>query len=138
MAIESTYCTLAEVDTYAADNGRPNWSPLSDTLKTRAIVDATKDIERYHKQYNSDGTLYLAGEENLNKACIIQAIYIGTHQSYRDIAEKIKTVSDGSYNAGGISVSKGADHRQLDPDVRLFVDRALQNQGIRTNAFFRA
>ncbi len=141
MAVEETYSTVAEVDTYATDNGRTSWSGLSDDAKLRAIVDATKDIEVYHQQINFDDTLWLSSstdpEENLVKANNIQAIYIGENQQYRDLSKRISAIADGSYNAGGISVRGGAK-RIIDPDAKLLIDRTLRRWGVRKNAFFRA
>lgn len=137
MAIETTYCSIAEVDSFAVDNGRPEWSSLSDTVKTKSIVDATRDIEKYHKQFSSNGDLWDETDTNLNKGCIYQSLYVGRIRSHRDVAEKIDGISSGSYNAGGLVVRGGAP-RRLDPDALLFVDRYLTINGYRQNAFFRA
>lgn len=138
MAVEATYCTIAEVDTFVNDNGRGSeWLPFTDAQKKQAVLESTRDIEMYHRQWNIDDTLWLPDEENFEKACVLQSLYVINHQSFRDISNRINATADGRYSAGGVSVSGGAK-RILEPPAKLLVQRTLQRWGVRQNAFYRA
>jgi hypothetical protein len=133
VAVEETYATIAQIDTYATDNGYDFWLTKTSSEKTRANVEATKQISRYHRQeiqpgasfeFTGGSELWLATNEDLIKANIIQAIYIVDVRPSRDVAKQINEIATGSYNDGNVSVAAAAGQR-LDPDAKYLVDKAL-------------
>ena len=138
MATAETYNTIADVDTFADDNGFVEWRSLPLATKKRALVEATKDIERYHKQANLDNTLWQPDESELETAANYQAVYVAKHLSLRDLSDRITHIGGGgSFNDKNLSVN-GTSHRPLDPNAKLWVDRLLLRFGIRSNSFHRA
>ena len=75
MAVQSTYATVVQIDTFAVENGRPEWAALSDDEKVRSNVEATQDIVMAHKQVPVNGTLFEVTDQRLIDANVIQAIY---------------------------------------------------------------
>ncbi len=138
MAAEATYATVAEVDTFAADNGKTQWAGIDSDLKLSYVLDATNDIVAYHKQLNIDGTLWV-GEDPLTatllkKSCYYQALYVAKIAPQRDVADKIRTIGD-NYKDRNLSV-ENAGSRELNPTAQRFASDANTLEGINRSASY--
>lgn len=140
--MESTYCTVAEVNTYAAANGELHCSNLdsqsipdgvnteiaysANAIQIRCIVQACRDIVRHHQQRWADGALWLPDDDQLKKANIIQAIYLARVLPMRDSADTIGALTGGAYSDGILSID-GVSGPSLCLDARDLVDVALRD-----------
>lgn len=93
-------------------------------LQTRCVVQAAKDVIRYHKQMWADSALWLDTNDDLQKANIIQAIHLARVLPMRDTAANIGEITGGSYNDGALSI-EGAASPSLHPDARFLIDKVL-------------
>ena len=93
--------------------------------QTRCVVKATKDIVRYHKQINSDSTLWLSTNTDLNKAAILQSIHLARVLDMRDRATLIKEVTSTEFDDGDIVIQNPAGPT-LDADARFLVDKVIR------------
>ncbi|HNE20650.1 MAG TPA: hypothetical protein PLF85_13070 [Turneriella sp.] len=88
-----------------ADNDVVNIQATEATaFQIRCVVQACRDIVRYHAQRWSDGTLWLETDALLKKANIIQALYLARVFQMRDSAENISALTGGSYSDGVVSI----------------------------------
>ncbi len=133
MAAETTYASVAEIDTFAIDNGKTHWSSLTNDQKLSYALDATNDLVAYHKQLNDDGTLWTGDDtltpDLLKKACIYQALYIAKIKPARDVADKIRTIGD-NYKDSNVQVENPGDPNELDGAARRFVTAAIDVEGV--------
>jgi hypothetical protein len=137
MALETTYCTVAQVSTWATDNGRESWATTSNEERIRAIVDATFDIENYHKQLrDASDNLWAFEEADMITASIIHSIDLAERQQYYDVATKVKSVAQSNYQAGGLSVET-AGKRFLSNHVKFLVKRVMSNYGVDSDIMYR-
>lgn len=99
-------------------------SSQSTDEQTRAVVKATKDIVRYHKQLNPDGTLWNPTSTDLNKAAIIQSIYLAKVMAMRDRAAVLKEMTTTSFDDGDV-VIENITGPQIDPDAKFLIDKCI-------------
>lgn len=93
--------------------------------QTRAVVKATKDIVRYHKQLNPDGSLWFPTNDDLNKAAILQSIHIAKIIGMRDRATALREMTSTSFDDGDV-VIENINSPQLDPDAKFLVDKCVR------------
>lgn len=93
--------------------------------QTRCVVKATKDIVRYHKQINSDSTLWLSTNTDLNKAAILQSIHLARVLDMRDRATLVKEITATEFDDGDI-VIQNPSGPTLDADSRFLVDKVIR------------
>ena len=93
--------------------------------QTRCVVKATKDIVRYHKQINSDSTLWLSTNTDLNKASILQSIHLARVLDMRDRAAVVKEITATEFDDGDIVIQNPAGPT-LDADARFLVDKVIR------------
>lgn len=116
------YPVLAES---VADNDAITFSTSQATdEQTRCVVKATKDIVRYHKQLNQDGSLWLPTNTDLIKAAKLQAIHLSKILSMRDRAQIIKELTPGSFSDGNISI-ENAGAPSIDPDAKFLIEKCM-------------
>ena len=90
--------------------------------QTRCVVKATKDIVRYHKQLNQDGSLWLPTNADLNKAAILQSIHLMKVMDMRDRAKVIGELTRTSFDDGEI-VIQNISNPTLDEDAKYLIDK---------------
>lgn len=96
----------------------------SGMAKTRLAVLASKEISRYIGVINQDGTLFYPDNTDLNKAAIIQSIFLSKVQGMRDSSQRIGQYSASTYSDGVISIS-GVGKPTLDNDAKFLVDKFM-------------
>lgn len=103
--------------------------------QTRAVVKATKDIVRYHKQLNPDGSLWNPTSDDLNKAAILQSIYLAKVMGMRDRATVLKEMTSTSFDDGEI-VIQNINGPQIDPDAEFLIKKCMNEnwEWIESNA----
>lgn len=129
------YPTLAES---ASDNDAITFTTSTSTdEQTRCVVKATKDIVRYHKQLNQDGSLWLPTNADLNKAAILQSIHLLKVMDMRDRAKVIGELTRTSFDDGEI-VIQNISNPTLDEDAKYLIDkvRGEYREEIRMNDEF--
>jgi len=108
-----------------ADNDGITILSTSATMaQKRLLVQAVKDIIRYHKQMYPDSSLWLPDNADLKKANKIQAIHLSKVMDMRDRATEIGELTGGSFSDGSISI-EGVTTSTLHPDARFLIDKVL-------------
>lgn len=129
------YPTLQEA---ASDNDAITFTTATATdEQTRCVVKATKDIVRYHKQLNQDGSLWLPTNADLNKAAILQSIHLMRVIDMQDRAKMIGELTRTSFDDGEIVV-QNISGPSLDADAKYLIDkvRGEYSEEIRINDEF--
>ena len=131
------YASVADIDSFATANGFNVWLSLSTDDKNRAALLATLDVIAYHGQPNDDtDTPFLVTDPDLQRAAVLQALFVGQNLANLDTADAIRSISAGSYADGALSVSS-AGKRRLIHEARLYVDEVMRYYGLAGGTFAR-
>lgn len=114
--------TLAES---VADNDALTFNRTSASLtQTRCVVTATKEIVKYIGILDTDGGLFQSTDSNLNKAAILQSIYLSKVIQMRDSAERISAYAADEYSDRVVSIKGTAKHK-IDDMAKFYIDKFI-------------
>ncbi len=93
--------------------------------QTRCVVKATKDIVRYHKQLNVDGSLWQPTNTDLNKAAILQSIHLSRVLDMRDRSTVVKEITQTEFDDGDIVIQNPAGPT-MDADAAFLIEKVMR------------
>lgn len=93
--------------------------------QTRCVVKATKDIVRYHKQLNVDGSLWQPTNDDLNKASILQSIHLSRVLDMRDRSTVVKEITQTEFDDGDIVIQNPAGPT-MDADAAFLIEKCMR------------
>jgi hypothetical protein len=109
-----------------ADNDVINFTTARATdEQTRCVVKATKDIVRYHKQLNVDGSLWQPTNTDLNKAAILQSIHLARVLDMRDRSTVVKEITQTEFDDGDIVIQNPAGPT-MDADAAFLIEKCMR------------
>lgn len=113
--MRQTYCTVADVNIRATDEGQTAWSGLDDIVKKRIIFEATDDLKAAHQMPDEGGIPW--GFSLLREAAETRCMYLARVLSLKGVRERAEYLGADSINDGILqmsSISSGG----LDPATK--------------------
>lgn len=105
-------------------------------LKVRLLNTATRDIVDTHKQYLTED-LWMSQNEWLIEVEQIQAIHLSKYIKERETAERIKTITEGNFSDGVLSIGAAAGGG-LCKEAASLMSHAMKWFGVSRNEWGRA